>query len=107
MLNTIISIIISIVASFIYDGIKKGYSSRKQENSVPEIYSKEYVLSVKKEFYWGFFLGIIFISIPDTNYEFFNLLFNILAYFSFFVALMGFMCLVDVINHLFNKDTNK
>lgn len=69
-------------------------------------YSPKYILSVKKEFYIGFFTGIAFTSIPDTQYTFLNLGFDVLSYFSFFIALMGFMCLVDVVNHMSDKTSN-
>ena len=107
MANIIISLVVSIVAAFLYDIIKKIYFSREADSKLDsETYSKKYILSVKREFYIGFFLGIIFITIPDAKYSFINIAFDIFAYFSFFVALMGFMCLVDVINSMSNKSSN-
>ena len=106
MLNSFLSVALSIFAAFIYDLIKKAYLNRKPDTSVnPKVGTKEYVASVKKEFYISFFLGILFISIPDTKYEFCNLALDIIGYFSFFVSLMGFMCLVEVTNYFFNKDS--
>ena len=107
MNNSIISIILSIIAAFIYDAIKKAYSNQKAilQTEISE-YSPKYILSVKREFYIAFFLGIAFMSIPDTQNSFFDLGFNILAYFSFFIALMGFMCLVDVVKHMSDKASN-
>lgn len=106
MLNSFLSVALSIFAAFIYDLIKKAYMNRKPDTSIdPKIGTKEYVSSVKREFYVSFFLGILFISIPYTKYEFFNLALDIFGYFSFFVSLMGFMCLVDVTKYFFNKDS--
>lgn len=107
MIKSIISIILSIIAAFIYDAVKKAYINRKAFPQSEIIkYSPQYILSVKREFYIGFFLGIAFISIPDMQYSFFNVMLDVFAYFSFFIALMGFMCLVDVVNYMSNKTTN-
>lgn len=107
MVNSLISITLSIIAAFVYDLIKKAYINQKSTlGTEPVKYSKKYILSIKREFYIGFFLGITFMSIPNTQYSFFNLAFDIFAYFSFFVALMGFMCLVDVVKSMSDKITN-
>ena len=107
MTNIIISLVVSIVAAFLYDIIKKMYFSRETDTKLDsETYSKKYIHSIKHEFYIGFFLGIIFMTAPDTEYSFINITFDIFAYFSFFVALMGFMCLVDVVNSMSNKSSN-
>lgn len=56
MISSIISIILSIIAAFIYDAVKKAYINR---NADPQLefstYSPKYILSVKREFYIGFF----------------------------------------------------
>lgn len=107
MINSIISIALSIIAAFIYDSVKKAYLNQKSYTKTDASeYSPKYILSVKREFYIGFFVGIAFISIPDTKYLFFDLVFDIFAYFSFFIALMGFMCLTDVVKHMSDKTTN-
>lgn len=108
MINNILSIILSIIAALLYDLIKKAYINRKQDTSVEhKMYSPTYILSVKKEFYIGFFLGIVLMSFPDTDTLFLNMMFDIVAYFFFFIALMGFMCLTDVVNHMSEKSTDK
>lgn len=106
MPDSIISIGLSIIAAFLYDILKNAYLNKKNNfTSVREKYSKAYVRSVKIEFYVGFFLGILFISIPNTKWDFLNILLSSLSYFLFFIALMGFMCLVDVVNHFFDTNT--
>ena len=107
MLDAIISIAVSIIAAILYDALKNAYLNREVDPE-PQIkrYSKKYVSSVKKEFYIGFFLGIIFTIIPNTQFEALNLMIDVFSYFSFMIALMGFMCLVEVVNYLFDKDTN-
>lgn len=107
MTNSIISIVLSIIAAFLYDVVKKAYTEQKScPGTEISKYSPKYILSVKKEFYIGFFTGIAFTSIPDTQYTFLDLGFDVLSYFSFFIALMGFMCLVDVVNHMSDKTSN-
>ena len=108
MIDVIISIAISIIAAILYDVFKNAYLNREVDHETQiKRYSKKYVSSVKKEFYISFFLGITFTIIPNTKFETLNLLIDILSYFSFFISLMGFMCLVEVVNYLFDKDTNK
>lgn len=107
MANNIISIVLSIIAAVIYDSVKKEYFNQKSLSQTEKSqYSPRYILSVKREFYIGFFLGIAFISVPTTSYLFLNLAIDIIAYFSFFVSLMGFMCLVDVIKYMSDKITD-
>lgn len=107
MINSLISITLSIIAAFLYDSIKKAYLNQKSTSQTEHTeYSPKYIHSVKQEFYIGFFLGIAFISIPNSKYSFINLIVDILAYFSFFVALMGFMCLVDVVKSMSDKIAN-
>ena len=43
------------------------------------------------------------LSAPNTGYLFVNLLIDILGYFSLFIALMGFMCLADIVKHMSDK----
>lgn len=107
MTSSLISITLSIIAAFIYDAVKKAYTEQKSySDTETSEHSPKYILSVKREFYIGFFAGIAFTSIPNTQYSFLNLGFDILSYFSFFIALMGFMCLVDVVNHMSDKASN-
>ena len=103
MLDTIFAIVLSLFTSFLYDWLKKILSS-KSTSKVK--YSKEYVSSVKKEFYIGFFSGILLTVIPDTKFDIFNLFKDVLSYFMFFIALMGFMCSVEVINYFSDNNTH-
>lgn len=111
MWDTIASIIVSVIAAFLYDVFKKMYFNRKKsskpttESADHPQYTKDYVKLVKKEFYYGFFIGIILSSIPDGGEEFADLFINFCTYFSFFLALMGFMCLVEVTDYFFDKDS--
>lgn len=104
MANSVFSIILSIIAAYIYDLIKKAFAHKKSDVGTQHTkYSKKYIHSIKIEFYLGFFLGIAFIAAPNTGYLFFNLLIDILGYFSLFIALMGFMCLTDIVKHMSDK----
>lgn len=105
MIANVISLLIGICASGIYDVIKHLYHRCKNSSDVCEPYSKEYISCVKIEFYTGFFLGIILTLIPDTRYNVVNTLIDVISYFSFFIALMGFMCLVDVAKYFLNYHT--
>jgi len=104
-LDHFLSIVFGIVSAYIYDKLKEAYENTEKETTTEE-YDENYIISVKKEFYISFILGIVFNLIPNVKYDFFNILFNTLTYFSFFISLMGFMCLVDVVNYLTNKNTN-
>ena len=111
MLDAIVSIIVSVIAAFLYDVFKKMYFDRKKslkpttEYADHPQYTKDYVKLVKKEFYYGFFIEIIFSFIPDCENQFSNIFINACTCFSFFVALMGFMCLVEVTDYFFDKDS--
>lgn len=100
MKENLIAIGISILASFLYELIKKAViSNRKIETHSHTTYSKKYISSVKKEFYIGFFSGILLILIPNTKYEFLNIAIKISSFFMLFIALMGFMCSEGKSNH--------
>lgn len=104
MKDTIIAIIVSIIASFIYDSIKKFFHSTPESDSYKK-YSKEYFKSVKKEFYISFPLGIVFSIFPRTSSEFINIGIRITSFFMFFISLMAFMCLVEMVNHFTDNNT--
>lgn len=107
MIDAIVAIVISLMASFIYDSLKKSFENRSVVSSdIQQKFSKKYVATVKKQFYIGFVLGILFTIVPETDYQFVNLFFRIMSYFMFFIALMGFMCAVEIINHFSDKDTD-
>lgn len=96
------SLIISVVASAIFALLQKTYQNRKRTTYKTK-YSPEYVKSIKIEFYFGFISSICLLLIPTSNHQFLNTLINVLTFFSMFLALMGFMCLVDVVNFLTDK----
>lgn len=110
MKDTIIAIVISIIASFIYDKIKSiysNYSKTKNSFSKPQRCSPKYLKSVKKEFFVAFSFGILFSVIPQTKYEFVNIAIDISTFFSFFVTLMAFMCMEEIVNSFSDKNPDK
>lgn len=102
-METVKSLIISIVASAIFAFLQNLYQNRKTYKTK---YSHEYVKSVKIEFYLGFVSSICLLLVPTSDSQFINSLINVLTFFSMFLALMGFMCLVDVVNFLTDKTPN-
>ena len=108
MFDTLISIAASIIAAILYDALKKAYAnSDNASNTSGKKHSQKDVLPIKKEFYIGFFLGICLCSIPNTKFQFINIAIDVFMYLSFFVALMGFMCLVELVDDFSNNGTNK
>jgi hypothetical protein len=105
MSSTLFTIITGIISAAIYDYLKK-HLALKQENESTMKYSKEYVHKVKIEFYVSFFIGIALTFFHPTG-KFLPFVISTLSYMSFFISLMGFMCLVDVVNHFLNGDSNK
>lgn len=105
MSSTLFTIITGIISTAIYDYLKK-HLALKQENESTMKYSKEYVHKVKIEFYVSFFIGIALTFFHPTV-KFLPFVISTLSYMSFFISLMGFMCLVDVVNHFLNGDSNK
>ncbi len=105
MSSTLFTIITGIISAAIYDYLKK-HLALKQENESTMKYSKEYVHKVKIEFYVSFFIGIALTFFHPTGI-FLPFVISTLSYMSFFISLMGFMCLVDVVNHFLNGDSNK
>lgn len=109
MKDTIIALTISLIASFVYDWLKNAFRKNSDSNSVSGTkYSKKYISAVKKEFYIGFFAGIALSIIPETRFETINLAINIFSYFMFFIALIGFQCAIEIVNHFTddNSDNN-
>lgn len=102
-METIKSLIISIAASAIFAFLQNLYQHRKTYKAK---YSHEYVKSVKIEFYLGFISSICLLLVPVSDSLFINSLINVLTFFSMFLTLMGFMCLVDVVNFLTDKTPN-
>ena len=106
MKDTIIAIIISIIASFLYYAIKNLLHRRKEPSTHANKFSKKYFSSVKKEFYISLPIGIAFSTLPDTASEFINVGMRTTSFISFFISLMAFMCLVEMIEHFANDDTD-
>ena len=104
MHDILFAIISGLITSLIYDSAKKFFKQKPSKNDSHE-YTKKYFRDVKLEFYISFPLGILLIlaSIwyPDAK----QLLFTF-AFFLFFVSLMAFMCLTEIVNNLTNDDPN-
>ena len=97
------TIILGLIASAIYSYFAMLYRNRNINKTK---YSKGYVKSVKIEFYTSFVITIVLLAIPHTSYEFVNIMVKDLALLALFFCLMGFMCLVDVINFLTDSVTD-
>ena len=104
MKDTIFAIIISLIASFIYD-VLKNFFSRKQYSDSHK-FSPKYFNSVKREFFISFPLGIIFSIIPKTGNAFSDLAVQILSFFMFSISLMSFFCLIELVNDLSDDNSN-
>lgn len=104
----IFQLLFAIICSVIYDVLKKAFQNRPKNTSAPsEKYDNEYVKKVKFEFYISFFIGIVLASLPNTSISFINIAKGMFMYFSFFISLMGFMCMVDVHNNSSKNSSDK
>ena len=104
MRETVTAIVLSLFASFIYDSIKTAIK-RKPTSQDSHEYTQKYFHDVKLEFYISFPLGILFALSSVWHPEEKQLLFT-LAFFMFFISLMAFMCLVEIVNNLTNQHSN-
>lgn len=96
----IFQLVFAIICSIVYDVLKKAFQNRpKNSDYSTESYGDEYVKKVKYEFYISLFIGVVLASLPNTSISFINIAKGVFMYFSFFVSLMGFMCMIDVYNH--------
>ena len=102
MKETIIAILISLLASFLYDSIKTFIKRRPTNNDAHE-YTKKYFRDVKLEFYISFPCGIIFAFISSFAPHSMNVCMQALSFFMFFVSFMAFTCLVEMVNNLTNN----
>ncbi len=103
----IFQLLFAIICSVIYDALKKTFQNRPKYDSLQsEKYGNEYVKKVKYEFYISFFIGIVLASLPNTSITFINIAKGVFMYFSFFISLMGFMCMIDVYNHTSNDGSD-
>lgn len=105
MKETIIAILLSLLASFIYDTIKT-FLKRKPTNTDSHEYTKKYFRDVKLEFYVSFPSGIFFSFISSYAPESMYVGMQTLAFFMFFVSLMAFTCLVEIVNNLSNNHSD-
>lgn len=107
MREIIISIVLSLISSFCYDAIRSIIQERKQyksDNTIP--YSAKYIRAIKKEFYICLPLGITFLYFSNVSNQWLRTFNLIMSAGCFFLTLMAFMCSIEVINNLSNKDTN-
>lgn len=103
----IFQLLFAIICSVIYDLLKKAFQNRPKTSMQSEKYNASYVKSVKYEFYISFFIGILLASLPNTRFSFINIAKGVFMYFSFLIALMGFMCMIDVYNHMSENSSDK
>lgn len=101
MKDTIIAIIISLVASFVYDSLKT-LLKRKPTSADSHEYSRKYFRDVKLEFYVSFSLGVLLAFTSVQFPESMKICAQALSFFMFFISLMAFMCLVEMVNNLTN-----
>lgn len=78
----------------------------KNRNIEVKRYSKEYVNIVRKCFYFFFALSLTCVFIPHSQYSFINIAVTILTVMFLFIALMQFMCLVEVVNYFADKNAD-
>lgn len=105
MKDTIVAIILSLVASFLYDLIKKALQQKPESTTSDSKFSKNYFRKVKKEFYISFTIGIVLSLLPITGHSFIDIGIQVLSLFMFFISLMAFMCLVELIDYFTNNDS--
>ena len=103
--NNLTALFIGILGCAIYESCKfLLLRFVKSKVSFITVDTRKYnIKSIRLEFYIGFALGIAFTLIKETQNELFNQAISVLTFFSFSVALMGFMCFDDIIKN-FVKD---
>lgn len=106
MKDTIIAIIVGLITSFVYDSLKI-LLKRKPTNKDSHEYSKKYFRDVKLEFYVSFPLGILLAFVSTKCPEPMNLGAKALSFFMFFISLMAFTCLVEMVNNLTNYHSDE
>ena len=105
MKDTIFAIMLSLIASFLYDLIKKTLHQKPKPTTSYSKFSKDYFRKVKKEFYISFAIGIVLSLLPNAGYSFIDIGIQVLSLFMFFISLMAFMCLVELIDYFTNNDS--
>ena len=91
------SFVWGLISCALYDFLKSLYLRRETHYTK---YSKEYVKTVKIQFYLCSFLSAFFVLIPIRHNEFLIILFNVLFCISLVFAIFAFMCVVDVLNYV-------
>lgn len=104
MKETVSAIVLSLLASFIYDFIKTTLKHKPTLKDSHE-YTQKYFHDVKLEFFVSFPLGILLILLSVWYPASKQLLFTF-AFFLFFISLMAFMCLVEIVNNLTNHHSD-
>ena len=104
MNDTIIALLFSLLASFLYDSIKTFFLHKPTIKDSHE-YSRKYLRDVKLEFFISFPTGILCLFLPTVMSDAPVTYLQALAFFMFFVSLMAFICLVEMVNNL-TKDNS-
>ena len=95
MFENILSLVISLLASLLFELLKVFFIKIRSKNAISNSSdgSRYSLRSIRAEFYISFVLGISFSLVKDSRSALFNKFIHFATYFSFFIALMGFMCL--------------
>lgn len=107
MYDILFAIISGLITSFIYDAIKKFLKHKPTKNDSQK-YTEKYFRDIKFEFYISFPLGIffaLFSSKCTTDSTYIGSL--TLSFFMFFISLMAFICLTEVVNNLSDNNSNE
>ena len=105
MKDTIIAILLSLLASFLYDALKTVLKHKPTNNDSHE-YTKKYFRDVKMEFLISFPLGIFFSFASTKCPKSMFIGAMTLSFFMFLISFMAFMCLVEIVNNLTNDYTD-
>lgn len=109
MSEIIYTIVLSLLSSFCYDGIKTIILNQKEnKKEIPSHrkYTKKYIRAVKKEFYVSLPLGIVFLYFYNGNNSFLDTFRLVMSGLMFFICIMSFACAIEIINNTSNNDSN-
>ncbi len=106
MKDTIIAIIVGLITSFVYDSLKTLLKRKPASNDSHE-YTRKYFRDVKLEFYISFPAGVLLAFTSIKCPEPMNIGAQALSFFMFFISLMAFTCLAEMVNNLTNDHSGK
>lgn len=109
MFEIITTIVLSLLSSFCYDGIKAMILNQKEnKNEIPsqKKYTKKYIRAVKREFYVSLPLGIVFLYFYNGNNSFLDTFRLVMSGLMFFFCIMAFACAIEIINNTSDNDSD-